>query len=181
MAEASTIYTLGIDLADLDRNLYEQLELRVARHPSETAVFMLARVLAYCLEFTAGIEMTPGVSSADLPAIVARDLTGRITTWIEIGMPDAERLHRGSRAADRVAVYTHRDIRQLLAQLAGKRIHRADAVVIRAFDRAPLEDLAGRLERRSSFGLTVSEGELLVALGSDTYTIAVTDHQILQS
>lgn len=181
MAETSTIYTVGIDLADIDRNRYEQLELRVARHPSETAVFMLARILAYCMELTDGIEMTPGVSSTDLPAIIARDLTGRITTWIEIGMPDAERLHRGSRAADRTAVYTHRDVRQLLAQLEGRRIHRAEALVIRAFDRVPLEQLAERLERRMSLGLTIAEGELLVALGSDTYTIGVSDHRIQQS
>src|SRR5919106_5595913 len=135
MAQTATIYTLTIDLNDMDRGVYETLDLRVARHPSETAEYLLVRVLAYCLEYQEGIEMTEGVSSGDEPALLVRDLTGRITAWIEVGMPDAARLHRGSKLAGRVAVYTHRDPRQLMAQLMGQKIHRASEIPIRAFDR----------------------------------------------
>ena len=63
MAEAATIYNFSIDLADMDRGVYETLELRVARHPSETAAYMLVRVLAFCLEYQEGISLTEGVSS----------------------------------------------------------------------------------------------------------------------
>ena len=136
MATAATIYTVTIDLSDLDRGVFETLELRVARHPSETAEYMLVRLLAYCLEYQEGIALTEGVSSGDEPALVVRDLTGRVTAWIEVGLPDAARLHRGSKLAGRAAVYTHRDVRQLLAQLAGAKIHRAGEIPIRAFDRA---------------------------------------------
>src|SRR4051812_49553939 len=85
----------------MDRGVYESLELRVARHPSETIEFMLVRVLAYCLEYTEGIAMTTGLSTGDEPALVVRDLTGRVTAWIEVGFPDAARLHRGSKLAGR--------------------------------------------------------------------------------
>ncbi len=88
----------------MDRDVYETLDLRVARHPSETAEYMVVRILAYCLEYQEGIELTEGVSSGDEPALVVRDLTGRITGWIEVGMPDANRLHRGSKLAGSVAV-----------------------------------------------------------------------------
>src|SRR5688500_6869990 len=132
MAQAATIFVVSIDLSDLDRGVYETLELRVARHPSETAEYMLVRVLAYCLEYEEGIALTEGVSSGDEPALLVRDLTGRVTAWIEVGMPDAARLHRGMKLAGRVAVYTHRDTRQFLGQLAGARIHRADEIPIRA-------------------------------------------------
>ena len=125
MALTATLYNLTIDLSDIDRGVYETLELRVARHPSETAEYMTTRVLAYTLEYREGIAMTEGVSSGDEPAVLVRDLTGRITAWIEVGMPDASRLHRASKLADRVAVYTHRDVRQLLAQYEGAGIHRA--------------------------------------------------------
>src|SRR5918995_7016033 len=128
MAQTATIYSVGIDLSDLDRGVYETLELRVARHPSETAEYMLVRILAYCLEYQEGLELTEGVSSGSEPALLVRDLTGRMTAWIEVGMPDASRLHRGSKLAGRVAVYTHRDARQLLAQLTGEKIHRAGQV-----------------------------------------------------
>ena len=130
MAQTATLYQFAIDLSDLDRGVYETLELRVARHPSESAEYMVVRVLAYCLEYGEGIAMTEGVSSGDEPAVVVRDLTGQLSAWIEVGLPDAERLHRGSRRAARVAVYTHRDVRQLLTQLAGARIHRATEIPI---------------------------------------------------
>ena len=150
MALTSTIYTFDIDLADGDRGVYESLELRVARHPSETMEYMVVRVLAYCLEYQEGIELTEGVSSGDDPALVVRDPTGRVTAWIEVGLPDAVRLHRGSKLAGRVAVYTHRDARQLLAQLSGEKIHRAADIPIRAFDRGLIDAIAARAAAPSS-------------------------------
>ncbi|MGH8221468.1 MAG: YaeQ family protein, partial [Woeseiaceae bacterium] len=121
-------YTFAIELSDADRNVYESLEARVARHPSETAQFMLTRVLAYCLEYQDGIALSAGIAAVDEPAVLVRDLTGRITAWIEVGAPDAERLHRGSKLAERCAVYAHRDPAPLLEQLAGQKIHRASEI-----------------------------------------------------
>jgi uncharacterized protein YaeQ len=178
VAQTATIYSVSIDLADMDRGVYETLDLRVARHPSETAEYMLVRILAYCLEYQPGIEMTEGVSSGDEPALLVRDLTGRITAWIEVGMPDASRLHRGSKLAGRVAVYTHRDVRQLLAQLAGEKIHRAAEIPIRAFDRAMLDEIAGTLERRVSFALSVTAGELHLSTGERTFVLSIGEHRI---
>ena len=94
MALSATIYTFKIELADSDRSVYAALDLRVARHPSETEEFLLTRVLAYCLEYSEGIEFSSGISDADQPAIAVRDLTGRLTAWIDIGAPEAARLHR---------------------------------------------------------------------------------------
>ena len=178
MAQTATVYTATIDLADMDRHVYETLELRVARHPSETAEYMLVRILAYCLEYQEGIALTEGVSSADEPALVVRDLTGRITAWIEVGMPDAERLHRGSKLAGRVAVYTHRDIRQVMAQLDGEKIHRGTEILIRSFDRKLIEELAGLFDRRTSFALSVSDRELHLSIGDRNIALPMTEHRI---
>jgi uncharacterized protein YaeQ len=178
VAQTATVYTVSIDLADMDRNVYETLELRVARHPSETAEFMLVRILAYCLEYQEGIALTDGVSSGDEPALVVRDLTGRITAWIEVGMPDAERLHRGSKRAGRVALYTHRDVRQLMGNLEGQRIHRSGDIPIRAFDRTLVEEIAGRLDRRISMSISVSGGELFLVMGDQSWTLPVAEHRL---
>ncbi len=110
MALTATIYNFDTELADIDRGVYQTLALRLARQPSETSEFMLTRLLAYCLEYTEGIEFTEGVASGDEPAVLVRDMTGRITAWIDVGMPDAPRLHRGSKLAGRAAVYTHRNV-----------------------------------------------------------------------
>src|SRR5687768_8473915 len=171
MAQTATLYSFTIDLADMDRGVYETLEVRVARHPSESAEYMLVRVLAYCLEYQEGLEFTEGVSSGDEPALVVRDLTGRVTAWIEVGMPDAGRLHRGSKLAGRVAVYTHRDARQLLAQLSGQKIHGAEHIRIRAFDRNVVAEIAATIERRASLALSVTGQELYVSIGTRTFTL----------
>jgi uncharacterized protein YaeQ len=178
VAQTATIYNFEVDLADMDRGVYETLDLRVARHPSETAEYMLVRVLAYCLEYQEGIELTEGVSSGDEPALLVRDLTGRVTAWIEVGMPDASRLHRGSKLAGRVAVYTHRDVRQLLAQLSGEKIHRGEAIPIVAFDRGAVEDIARSLDRRTRVALSVTHGELFVTIGNRTISLTMVQHRI---
>ena len=125
MALKATVYVFTVSLADVDRGAYAELELRMARHPSESAEYLLSRLLAYCLEYEEGIVLTDGVSADDEPAVLVRDLTGQVTAWIEVGAPSAERLHRGSKRAKRTAVYTHRDPAQVLALYKGARIHRA--------------------------------------------------------
>jgi uncharacterized protein YaeQ len=177
MALTATIYNLDIELADIDRGVYESFALRIARQPSETAEYMLTRVLAYCLEYTEGIALTEGVAAGDEPAVVVRDLTGRITAWIDVGMPDAARVHHGSKLAGRVAVYTHRDPKQLLAQWAGERVHNVGDIPVYAFDRALIEDVASHLERRSSLSLSITERELYLELDGRTFSTTIVEHR----
>jgi len=115
MALQATVYNFDIELADNDRGVYESLALRVARHPSESEDYLVARLLAYLLEFKEGIAFSRGISDPDEPAIAVRDLTGAIETWVDIGTPEAARLHKASKAARRVVVYTHKDPRQFLS------------------------------------------------------------------
>jgi uncharacterized protein YaeQ len=170
----ATVYHIEIDVADADRHVYETLALRVARHPSESEEYLVARVLAYALEFTPGIAFSSGgISDPDEPPIAVRDLTGAIGAWIEIGSPDAARLHKASKLAPRVAVYTHKDPARLMENLAGERIHRVDQLEIYAFDRALIAALAARLDRRMAFALGVSDRELFVSIGTESLTGAV--------
>jgi len=168
MALGDTIYVFDIELANSDNNVYESLSLRTARHPSETAERMLTRVLAYCLEYTEGIVLTNGISEPDAPAIAIRDLTGALLVWIDVGAPEAARLHRASKAARRVAVYTHKDAAELAARLEGERIHRLNALELYAMDFEWLSNLAARLQRRTTLTLTVSERHIYLSLGEET-------------
>jgi len=178
VALTATIYNVDIDLADADRGVYETLALRVARHPSESEEFLVTRILAYALEFREGIAFSPGLSDPDEPAISVRDLTGAIQSWIDIGIPDAARLHKASKAAPRVVVYTHKDAGQLVNRLSGERIHRVEALEVYAIDRRLIGALAARLERRLSFGLSMTDGDLYVSIGKDTLTGGVVRHRI---
>jgi uncharacterized protein YaeQ len=170
MALGATIYVFAIELADSDRGVYESFELRVARHPSEAPDYLITRVLAYCLEYTEGISFSNGLSSPDEPTIAVRDLTGALRAWIDVGAPSAERLHRASKATPRVAVYTHKDVTQLVGRLRGERIHRVEELELYALDRDLLTNLEARLARRMAFSLTVTEQHLYVSVGEESFT-----------
>ena len=169
MALGSTVYTFDIDLSDSDRGLYETLALRVARHPSESEEFLVARLLAYCLEHQEGIEFSRGgLSDPDHPPITVRDLTGAATAWIDIGTPAADRLHRAAKSGVRVAVYIHKESGQWLAALRAARLHRAEDLELYAIERALVTSFAARLDRRMAFALAVSDREVFISLADAT-------------
>jgi len=178
VALTATIYNFEIDLADADRGVYESLALRVAQHPSESEEYLVARLLAYCLEYAEGIVFSSGLSDPDEPTLAVRDLTGAIRVWIEIGSPDAARLHKASKAANRAVVYTHKDPAQLLKQLEGARVHRADQVEIYSFDRALIAAFVAKLERRMSMTISVSDRHVLVALDGGVIEGSITRHRL---
>jgi uncharacterized protein YaeQ len=169
MALPSTIYSFALEISDTDRGVYESVDIKVARHPSETEEYLVTRVLAYCLELTEGLTFSRGLAEPDEPALSVRDLTGTLVAWIEVGLPDAARLHKASKAASRVVVYTHREARHLIRQLAGERIHRVDELELYAIDRGLLAELTSRLERRMSLGVSVTDRHLFVTVGGATF------------
>jgi uncharacterized protein YaeQ len=92
MAQGATIHVFQIELANSDRGVYETLDLRVACHPSEAADHLLARVIAYCLEYTPGIGFSKGLSDPDEPAIAVRTHKDPVQL---IARLRGERIHRG--------------------------------------------------------------------------------------
>jgi len=170
MALTATIYNFDIDLSDSDRGVYETVALRAAQHPSESDEYLIARVLAYLLEYGEGIVFSRGVSEPEEPMISVRDLTGKIRSWIDIGTPDSARLHKASKAAERVAVYCHKEHSQWLKGLGAAGIHRADALELYAIDRGLIAELVSRLDRRMSFGVSINERELYISIGDTNVT-----------
>ena len=182
MAAGTTVYTWSVELADVDRSVYATLALRLARHPSETAEYLLTRLLAYCLEHQEGIAFTDGVSAVDEPAVLVRDLTGKITGWIEVGAPSAERLHRGAKLAARCAIYTQRDPEQVLAlyseKKSGQRIHRAAEIPLYSFGRGWLESVAATLPRRAAIALSRTERQIYLDIDGVTHSTALEERMV---
>ena len=178
MALTATVYNFDVNLSDVDRGVYESLAIRAAQHPSESPEFLVTRLLAYCLEYVEGITFGKGLHEPDEPAVVVRDLTGRLVKWIDIGTPDAARIHRASKLADAVAIYTHKDAAALVRQLGAERIHKAERIPVYGVDRALVADLAERLDRRMKLDLMVTERTLYVTLGGATLEGEVTEHRL---
>ena len=178
MALTATIYNFDVELSDVDRGVYETLSFKAAQHPSETDEYLIARVLAYCLEYREGIAFSKGLAEPDEPAVVVRDLTGALQVWIEIGTPDAERLHKASKATPRVVVYSHKDTSRWLAQLADAKIHKREAIEVVELDRELIAGLVARLDRRMKLGISVTEGHVYVTTGDDTLDGTLVRRQI---
>ncbi|MSR19677.1 MAG: YaeQ family protein [Gemmatimonadetes bacterium] len=174
MALTATVYTVDVSLSHMDRGVYEQLSIKAARHPSESAEYFLTRLLAYCLEYREGIAFSKGgISDPDDPPLMIKDLTGAWKSWIEIGAPDAARLHQASKASPRVALYTQKEPRVLMRSYEGARIHKAEQVEIYAMDRDLLASLADRLDRRIAWTLSVTDSQLFLDVGGASYSGAI--------
>ena len=179
MALTATVYSIILALSDSDRGVYEKVEFRAALHPSESADFFATRLLAYALEYRPELEFSKGgVSDSTAPALFVRSSEGRFETWIEVGSPDAARLHRASKSAERVAVYCPRDPRTLLRQLAKERIHRAEEIPIFSFEPSLLGGLVERLEKRTVLDLAVTGRHLYLDVAGVSLEGALEEHRL---
>ena len=175
MALTATVYRLQVELSDVDRGVYESLDLRLGRHPSESMPYLLTRVLAYCLCHEEGIGFSKGgLSDTDEPPVAIRDLQGTLRTWIDVGTPTADRLHKASKACDRVVVFTQHDPALLQKAARERAIHRAGEIEVYALDPSFLEALGAVTDRNSRWTVTRTDGVLYVEAGEQNLSSPVT-------
>ena len=169
MALTATIHRFQLEISDVDRGVYDTVELTVAQHPSESAPYLVTRVLAMALEYRPGLTFGRGVSTPDEPAISAPNDMGGIALWIDIGVPSPDRLHKIAKQADEVRVYSHKSVEGLVAELAAGSIHRADEIGVVAFPLRLLEPLSERLTRNNRWNVLRTEGVVYVTIGDETF------------
>ena len=107
MALKATVYKADLQVSDMDRGYYAGHALTLALHPSETEERLMARLLAFALNAGEGLAFGRGISTEDEPDLWARDLTGLIETWIDVGHPDEQRLRKACGRANEVRVYAY--------------------------------------------------------------------------
>lgn len=179
MALPHTIYRLKLDISDVDRNVYEQVELRVAQHPSETDRYLVTRLLALSLHIGDGAVFSgAGLKDPDLPAVLAKDPTGLITHWIDIGHPSSERIHKASKRAGEVWIYSHKDPNHLVRNLAKATIHRREDLQIASFEPTFLDGIARLMGRSADLTIVRTEGTLFVTVDGETVTGRVDRHRV---
>jgi uncharacterized protein YaeQ len=169
MALRATVYRFAIELSDVDRGAYASLALTLGRHPSESARYLLTRTLAYCLSYEEGIVFSKGgLSSSEEPPVSVPDGAGGLKAWIDVGAPSAERLHKASKAAARVSLFTHVERRLLLAEAASRRIHRLSEIEVWPLTPDFLERAEARLDRNLELSVTRSDGRLYLGIAGET-------------
>lgn len=158
------IHRFEIALADVDRGVYTDLDLRVARHPSEDVPYLLTRVLAFALEFRDGLAFSKGLCDGEEPAVWHRSDDGRVLAWIEVGSPAPDRLHRAAKLGAEVAVYCHRRPDLLLQRCAKERVHRGTEIRVVKVPDALLDELARHLDRNNRWDLSRHEGRATIVV-----------------
>ncbi|HVR19357.1 MAG TPA: YaeQ family protein [Polyangiaceae bacterium] len=182
MAPNATLFHLQIELSDVDRQTYESLELRLARHPSESMRYLMTRTFAYCLSYEEGIAFSKGgLSSQDEPPVSVRDHLGVLRAWIDVGAPSTVRVHKASKASHHVAIYGASNLAELRSDAAAGQVHHASDIDVWTFDPDFLDALEPRIERSMSLTLVRTEGQLYVTTGGTTFEGALEHSKLLET
>jgi uncharacterized protein YaeQ len=162
MALKPTIYKARIALSDLDRNLYESLNLTIALHPSETLERMVARILAYCLNAQDNLIFCKGLSDADEADLWARNLNDAIELWIDVGEPAAERIKKASRLAKAVKVYSFNSKSDTWWTQGQEEFSQLKAQWFQ-FPWPQVQALAATVNKTMDWSMTISENSIFVS------------------
>ena len=181
MALKATIFKASLQIADMDRNVYVDHAVTIARHPSETDERMLVRLLALALNLPANadqgtLEFGKGLWDVDEPELWHRDLTGRIRHWVEVGQPDEKRLTKASGRADRVSVYCYSPGALIWWDGIKTRITRARNIDVWQIDAAQSQALATIAQRSMQLQVSVQDGGVWV--GDGKHSIEITPRRL---
>ena len=144
MALKSTIYKAELNVADTNRHVYQDFQLTLACHPSETVERMMLRVLAFARHASDSLVFGKGISTDDEPDLWQKDLTGSIELWIDLGAPDPDRLRKASARSGRVVLYSYGDRAvPVWWQKHRSRLERLDNLEVLQVDDASSAALAG--------------------------------------
>ena len=170
MALKSTIFKVELQIADLDRNYYQNHTLTVARHPSETDERMMVRVLAFAMHADAALVFGKGLSSEDEPDLWRKDLTGAIELWIDVGLPDEKRVRRACGRSQQVVVLTYGGrVADMWWQQNQAALQRQDKLTVINLSTEDSRALAALAERGMQLQCTLQEAELwLIVDGENT-------------
>ena len=176
MALKATIFKASLQIADMDRNVYVNHSVTIARHPSETDERMMVRLLALAMNLPADpdhgtLEFAKGLWDVDEPELWHKDLTGRIRHWIEVGQPDETRLMQASGRADRVTVLSYSPGAPIWWDSVKTRITRARNIDVWQIDAAQSQSLASLAQRSMQLQISVQDGSVWVGDGQQSIEI----------
>ncbi|HJV72490.1 YaeQ family protein [Ideonella sp.] len=176
MALKSTVFKAQLQIADMDRALYADHALTLARHPSETDERMMMRLLAFALAVPAdtdrgALEFAAGLSDTDEPDLWQKDLTGALVQWIEVGQPDDRRLAKACGRAERVRIWSYSNSTPIWWNGIEGKVSRLANLEVWQVPAAESQALAALAERSMQLQVTVQEGHVWVGNGRDSVAL----------
>jgi uncharacterized protein YaeQ len=164
MALKATIFKAELQIADMERNYYQDHVLTIARHPSETDERMMVRLLAFAIHADELLAFGKGLSDEDEPDLALKDLTGVIKLWIDVGQPDEKRMRRACGRADQVFVYAYGGHgTNVWWNKVGGDVERCDNLTVIQLPLAACQGLAKLAQRNMKLNCTIQEGQIWMA------------------
>jgi uncharacterized protein YaeQ len=174
MALKATIFKADLQIADMDRNYYENHVLTIAQHPSETEERMMIRVLAFIIHAHELLVFGKGLSADDEPDLWQKDLTGAIDLWIDVGQPDDKRMLKACGRSARVVVYSYSTTSSIWWNQVGSRIERARNLSVINVPAATSQELASFAERSMQLQCTIQDGQIWITCKDRTVQVDLT-------
>lgn len=169
MALPSTIYRVNIQLSDVDRAVYETLQATVARHPSETEERLVVRLLAYALFSEPELAFTKGISAIDEPDLWVKGPDDRVQLWVEVGIPESDRILKASRHSVHVALVTYGKAFPVWEQQHLPKLTSISNLTLISFDQAFINSLVSKLKRSIDWEITITDGNIYLNTGEETF------------
>lgn len=165
MALKSSIHKFHIALSDFNSNHFEQLDLTLAQHPSETPERLMARLLAFCLNIQEGLSFSKGLSTPEEPDIWLKNLHGDIELWIEVGEPSPERIKKASRLAKKVKVYSFNTKSDTWWSQESKHFNKLKADIFQ-FAWESIHTISQNIEHGKEIGISIDEQSLDITIAN---------------
>ena len=109
MAANAIIHKALINIANMDKNYYEEHNLTLAQHPSENNLRLMIRLIAFILNANDTLMFCKGISQDDEPDLWQKSLSGDIEMWIDLGQPDEKRIKKACGRSEKVIIYTFKE------------------------------------------------------------------------
>ncbi len=178
MALKATIYKAALQIADMDRNHYQDHLLTLARHPSETDERMMVRLLAYALHADEGLTFTKGLCADDEPDLWLKDLSGNILLWIDVGQPEERRIRKACGRARQVYVYCYGGrSADIWWEDNGTLLERHENLAVIDLPKPACQELARLAQRNMQLQITIQEGQTWVTDGDRSVALELVYRQ----
>lgn len=166
MALKATIFKAELQISNIDQHYYETHQLTVARHPSETDLRMMLRILAFALNASERLEFTKGLSTDSEPDLWQKSLSNEIELWIELGQPDEKRLRKACHGADSVIIYCYNTKSSDIwwSQIRSSADKFSNLTVHQISDDS-MEAMAELTQRQMALNITIQDGEIWMTDG----------------
>jgi uncharacterized protein YaeQ len=174
-----TLFKFQVELSDVTRSVYQTLEFRVAQHPSESLPYLVTRILAYILNYSEDLTFAPtGLHDPDAAAIHLPDVHGGFETLIEIGSPSTRKLHKATKTARTVKIYTYKNPISLIEEIKADKVHRARDIELYSLSPSFLTEVESIIKRDNRWGFLFNDETISIQAGDIALTGELHTHKI---